>query len=80
MVAPLSLAVLGHESYWSGQWNLASWQNSVIGMAVTVLCLSAALWAGRTPVEVFSLKADSKVVVALRQRFGKKAPVAVPKE
>jgi hypothetical protein len=57
------------EVMWSGQWNLASWQNSVIGMAATALCLACALWTKRTPVELFSLKTDAKVVAALRARF-----------
>jgi hypothetical protein len=57
------------ELMWSGQWNLASWQNSVIGMTATTLCLACALWTSRTPVELFSLKQDAKVVAALRARF-----------
>jgi hypothetical protein len=57
------------ELMWSGQWNLASWQNSVIGMAATALCLACALWTSRTPVELFSVKQDTKVVAALRARF-----------
>jgi inner membrane protein len=55
----------------SWQWNLASWQNSVFGLAVTLLCLSCALPYGRTPVELFSPRADGKVVAALRARFGR---------
>jgi inner membrane protein len=54
---------------WSGGWELASWQNSVIGMAVTVACLLCALRFRRTFVEVFSLKADAKVVATIRARF-----------
>jgi inner membrane protein len=57
------------ELMWSGQWNLASWQNSVIGLAATLLCLACALWTQRTPVELFSLKTDAKVVATLRARF-----------
>jgi hypothetical protein len=54
---------------WDGQWNLASWQNSVIGLAATIACLACALWTRRTPVELFSVKADAKVVATLRARF-----------
>lgn len=54
----------------SWQWDLASWQNSVIGLAVTLVALACALPFGRTPVEVFSLRADRAVVTALRLRFG----------
>lgn len=61
------------EWFWSGQWNLASWQNSVIGMAATLACLAGALIWGRTVVEIFSLRADAAVVSALRKRFGKTA-------
>lgn len=56
---------------WSGQWNLASWQNSLIGMAATFVVLACALPFGRTAVEIFSLKADAKVVAALRKRFAR---------
>lgn len=61
------------EQLWSGQWNLASWQNTVIGMAATFAVLACALRYGRTAVEIFSLKTDAKVVAALRNRFGRKA-------
>lgn len=54
---------------WEGQWDLASWQNSVIGMAVTLTALLVALVARRTPVELFSVTADQKVVETLRKRF-----------
>lgn len=67
-LAPFSRA----ETMWSGQWNLASWQNSVIGLAATLLVLACALPFGRTLVEVFSVKVDSKVVAALRARFGRR--------
>ena len=58
-----------HATSWSGVWELASWQNSVIGLAVTLACLGCALKFKRTFVEVFSLKLDAKVVAALRARF-----------
>lgn len=57
------------ELMWDGQWNLTSWQNTVIGLTATLLCLACALWRGRTPVELFSLKADAAVVKTLRARF-----------
>ena len=63
------------EWMWSGQWDLASWQNSVIGMTATFLCLAAALKFRRTFVEVFSLKWDGEVTRALRQRFLKEKAV-----
>lgn len=57
------------ELMWDGQWNLASWQNSVIGLFVTLGVLYCAVPFGRTVVELFSLKADAKVVAAVRRRL-----------
>jgi hypothetical protein len=57
------------EWMWDGQWDLASWQNSVIGMGATVLCLLSALVVRRTAVELFSLRADAAVTAAVRRRF-----------
>lgn len=59
------------EWLWAGQWNLASWQNSVIGLAVTLAVLGCAVPFGRTIVELFSLKADAKVVATVRARVRK---------
>lgn len=56
----------------SWQWDLASWQNTVFGLSATVACLACALPYGRTPVELFSLRADARVVDALRARFGRR--------
>lgn len=59
------------ETEWlpSWQWDLASWQNSAIGLTVTLVCLACALAIGRTPVEIFSPRADARVVETLRARF-----------
>jgi hypothetical protein len=57
------------EWFWAGQWDLGSWQNALIGMVATALCLAGALWWRRTVVEVVSLRADAAVVRALRARF-----------
>ena len=61
------------ETMWSGQWNLASWQNTLIGLAATLVVLACALPFGRTLVELVSLKADLKVVATLRARFGSRS-------
>lgn len=54
----------------SFQWDLASWQNTLFGLCVIVVCLGVALTsARRTPVEVFSVRADDAVVRTLRARF-----------
>jgi hypothetical protein len=65
---PLSMQELS----WSGQWNLASWQNTVIGLSATLAVLACAVPLGRTMVELFSKAADAKVVGAMRARFGPK--------
>jgi hypothetical protein len=56
---------------WSGAWELASWQNEVIGALATLACLGAALIWRRTFVEVFSLQADAQVTATIRRRFGR---------
>ncbi len=65
------------EWMWSGQWDLASWQNGVIGVIASVLCLATAFRWRRTVVELFSLKADAEVVRALWRRFAGKEPPAM---
>lgn len=64
----------GAELSWSGQWNLASWQNSVIGLGATLAVLACAVPYSRTLVELVSLKADAEVVKAIRARFGRRSP------
>ena len=63
---PTSLETIG----WSGGWELASWQNSVIGFFTSIACLACALRWRRTVVEVFSPRADAHVVATVRARFG----------
>lgn len=58
------------ELMWSGQWDLASWQNAVIGLSATLACLAMAKWLNRTIVELFSLRGDAAVVKTIRARFG----------
>ena len=36
------------EWYWKGQWDLASWQNALVGMVATLACLACALRWRRT--------------------------------
>lgn len=59
------------ELAWDGQWNLASWQNSLIGLLATLGVLACAVPLGRTAVELFSPRVDGKVVAAIRARFGR---------
>jgi len=57
------------EWMWGGQWDLASWQNTAIGLGATLLCLLSALVVRRTAVELFSPRADAAVTAAVRRRF-----------
>lgn len=54
----------------SWQWDLASWQNSLFGLATVLVCLGMALPLGRTPLELLSARGDGAVVRTLRARFG----------
>ena len=64
-----------HEWFWKGQWNLASWQNTLIGLAATLACLACSLRWRRTVVELFSVRWDAEVTRTLRRRFLKEAPL-----
>lgn len=57
--------------HWDGGWELQSWQNSVVGLVVTLVCLYCAIPLGRTVFELFSVKLDAAVVQTLRKRFGR---------
>lgn len=59
------------ELQWSGQWDLASWQNTGLGLAVTLLVVACAVWLDRTIVELLSQRADRAVVAAVRRRLGR---------
>jgi len=61
------------ETYWSGQWDLASWQNTLIGLVTTLLVLACAKPFGRTIVELFSVKYDADVVKVVRKWLGTSA-------
>ena len=63
-----------HEWFWPGQWDLASWQNSLIGLAATLACLACALRWRRTAVELLSVRWDAEVTRTLRRRFLGEAP------
>lgn len=58
-----------HEWFWDGQWDLASWQNGLVGLVATLLCLACALRYQRTAVELLSTRWDAEVVRTLRARF-----------
>jgi hypothetical protein len=54
---------------WPGQWELNAWPNWVISAALLAWIGVLAVRRGRTPLEIFSQRADSAVVGALRARF-----------
>ena len=54
---------------WSGQWPLVGWQNTSITLAFVVIALWLGIRLGATPTQLFSPRADLRVVAALRARF-----------
>ncbi|MFN7130735.1 MAG: metal-dependent hydrolase [Myxococcales bacterium] len=66
------------EWFWDGQWDLASRQNALIGLVVTLASLGCALRWERTPVELFSPRWDREVVNTVRAWFGLPATGAPP--
>jgi inner membrane protein len=54
---------------WSGQWELVSWQNTLITATLLAIAAFMAMRGGYSPVSLFSRKADAAVVAALRARF-----------
>ena len=55
--------------FWSGQWELVSWQNTLITAVLLGIAIAMAIRRGYSPVRLFSKKADAAVVAALRARF-----------
>lgn len=51
------------------QWPLASWQNTAVTVAAILTILHIGARRGRSPVEVFSKRADAAVVEVLRRRW-----------
>jgi hypothetical protein len=54
---------------WSGQWALNAWPNIVITAVLVGIVVILARQRGFSPLEMFSAKADSVFVRALRNRF-----------
>jgi hypothetical protein len=54
---------------WSGQWALNAWPNIVITAVLIGIAILLARQRGFSPLEMFSAKADSVFVRALRNRF-----------
>ncbi|HEY6823941.1 MAG TPA: metal-dependent hydrolase [Steroidobacteraceae bacterium] len=56
---------------WQGQWPLTSWQNTALTMALMAYAIALAIARGRSPVGLFSRRADEIFVQTLRHRFAK---------
>lgn len=65
-LAPVSQAM---SFAWDNQWPLTGWHNTTITILLMVFCLYIAPRRGRSPVSLFSNKADLHVVATLRSRF-----------
>ena len=65
-LAPFSSSL---QLVWRGQWGLNAWPN----IAITIVLLLITLWLawrrGFSPLEMVSARADSALVIALRQRY-----------
>lgn len=57
---------------WSGQWELSSWPNRLIGVALFLITLVLAWWRGFSPLEMFSQKGDVIFVATLRKWFSRR--------
>lgn len=58
------------QATWSGQWALNGWPNLALTIALIALALRLAWRRGYSPLELLSVRADARVVEALRGRFG----------
>lgn len=55
---------------WSGQWALNAWPNMLITGCLIGVTILVAIRRGSSPLEMFSAKANSVFISALRNRFG----------
>jgi hypothetical protein len=55
--------------FWSGQWPLTSWQNTTLTILLMVYAMALAVQRGRSPVSLFSGRADERFVAILRTRW-----------
>lgn len=56
---------------WNGQWPLTSWQNTTLTAALMLYGLWCGVRRGRTPLNLFSARADAALVQRLQARFGR---------
>jgi inner membrane protein len=69
-LAPFSGAL---QLMWRGQWALNAWPNILLTVILLAVTLGLAWDRGRSPVGLFSKKADGIFVGALRQRFPRRS-------
>ncbi len=55
---------------WQGQWELNAWPNFLITSIVLGIAAYLTWKRGRSPLEIFSLRADQALVSKLHERFG----------
>jgi len=65
-LAPLSEELIFS---WSGQWELTSWQNTTLTVALMAYALALAVRCGYSPVGLFSARVDAVFVETLRRRW-----------
>ncbi|MEK7858387.1 MAG: metal-dependent hydrolase [Elusimicrobiota bacterium] len=66
----------GWQLEWSGQWELNAWPNVLFAAVLLGLSLFCAWSRARSPVELFSARADGLLTAALRRRWPR--PVFTP--
>ena len=54
---------------WSGQWELAGWENTAFTVVLMAYAIALAVKRGYSPVGLFSARADAVFVETLRRRF-----------
>jgi hypothetical protein len=54
---------------WTGQWPLTSWQNTTLTIVLMAHVMALAVRRGRSPVILFSRRADESVVAVLQARW-----------
>lgn len=55
---------------WSGQWELNAWPNFLVTIVALIITFYIAWKRGRSPLEMFSKRADLALVNAIQGRFG----------
>ena len=64
------------EFLWQGQWAIVSWQNLTITTAALIYVFYSAARFSRSPLEIFSKKADGAFITAVQRRFKRKHELA----